>query len=93
MYATDQFDVLFMYVYLPGNLPSNQGDKKLICCINDTNGFIYGVPIKGKNTDMVYISELIHLLLTNGLTQLVIVDVRSSFKWVLVVLYKILYTY
>ena len=79
-----------MDVWHTGEIPSKQGNTKILCCMEERTGFLDRTPINYETSETVLQADFHNLFVPNRLPHLVIVDDCDTFKGVLKDLQKIL---
>lgn len=85
------FDVVFLDVWSPGDLPEKSGSTKLLTCIDGMTGFADAVDLPISVTaESVAVATFAGFFVRNGLPRLIVVDQDGIFKGIFKELYELL---
>ena len=72
------FDVITINVHTPGDMPSKDGDVKLLTCLDVMTGHASGAFLKAVTSTEAAITAFSQFFIVNGLPRLVIIDAGSE---------------
>jgi hypothetical protein len=74
------FDVIFVDIWFPGEIPNLDGDNKFLNMIEGMSGFVTGAPLQIVNSHAVAQSMYQQVFTKFGLPRLLVVDAGSEFQ-------------
>ena len=84
------FDIMFLDVWTPGEVPSNLGHAKVLTMLEGMCGFAGAAPLNREDSATVAQATFTSFFIPVGLPRLVVIDVGNPMHGVLVVMCKTL---